>query len=115
MHERRGLQGLAGTFPRQLGRTQPAQFVVDQRQQVLGCLSVAIFGGLEEFRYLLHECVDPPDRGCNGSSCGAGKIGTSWESTVSPRPGILKLAPKQIEALDCVTDRPVVFRIEALS
>ena len=47
MHERGGLQGLVGRFIRHARRRQLAQFAIDQRQQFIGGLRVAVFDGLK--------------------------------------------------------------------
>jgi hypothetical protein len=47
MHERSGLQCLVGRFIRHLRRRQLAQFAVDQGQQSLGSLWVALLDGLK--------------------------------------------------------------------
>jgi hypothetical protein len=45
MHERRGLQSLSWPFLSQLLGRQPAQLVVNQRQQLLGSVWVALLNG----------------------------------------------------------------------
>ena len=47
MHERGGLQGLVGRFIRHARRRQFAQFAIDQRQQFIGGLGIAVFDGFK--------------------------------------------------------------------
>jgi hypothetical protein len=47
MHQGRGLQGIARRLVGHLGRRQPAQLLVNQRQQFRGCFRVALLGGLK--------------------------------------------------------------------
>ena len=44
----RGLEGLAGLLLRQLPGRQLAQLVIDQRQELLGRLGVAVLDGRED-------------------------------------------------------------------
>ena len=47
MHERGGLQCLIGRFIRHARSRQLAQFAIDQRQQFIGGLGIALLDGLE--------------------------------------------------------------------
>ena len=49
------LQRLAGRLLGQLPRRQPPQFVVDQRQELLGRLRVALLDGGQDARDVVHS------------------------------------------------------------
>lgn len=55
MDERRRLQGLTGLFVRQSLGGQPAQFVIDQRQQLLCRIRVALLDGGQDLRDVAHD------------------------------------------------------------
>jgi hypothetical protein len=48
MHQGRRLEGLTGLLLGQLGRRQLAQLVVDQRQELLGGVWVAVLDGIQQ-------------------------------------------------------------------
>ena len=54
MHERGWLQGLAGRFVGHLVRGELAQFVINQRQQLIGGRGMAALDGLEQLRQFGH-------------------------------------------------------------
>jgi len=54
MDERRRLQGLAGGFVGHPGRREPPQFVIDQREQLLGGLRVARLSAVEDVCHVGH-------------------------------------------------------------
>ena len=54
MHQGGRLQGLAGLFVRQPLGGQPAQLVVDQRQELLGRVRVALLDGGQDLRDIAH-------------------------------------------------------------
>src|SRR5262249_5127142 len=66
--EGRGLKGLAGSLPRQLLRGQLAQLAVDQRQELLGGVLLALLDGRQDACDLVHEGEDnPPRQGRQGN------------------------------------------------
>ena len=54
MHQRGGLKCLAQRFVRHLVRSQPPQFLIDQRQQFVPGLGVALLDGSEDSNDLVH-------------------------------------------------------------
>jgi hypothetical protein len=61
VHERGGLKRLARLFLRQLLRCQLAQLIVDQRQQMLRGLRIAVLDLLQNLRHFGHGGNDTPD------------------------------------------------------
>src|SRR6266567_3385065 len=59
MHQGGGLEGLPGFFPRDLFRGQFTQLIVDQRQQPLGGLRIALVDGGQESSHVAHEADSP--------------------------------------------------------
>jgi hypothetical protein len=58
MHQRRGLERLPRLLLGEPLPRQPAQLVVDQRQQLIGGLGVALFDGGKDARDLAHAAQD---------------------------------------------------------
>lgn len=54
VHERRGLERLAGGLVRHPGRRELAEFIVDDRQQLAGCGRVALLDGMENAGHVTH-------------------------------------------------------------
>ncbi len=52
--QRGGLQGLSWRLMRQLLCREPAQFIVDQRQELIGCLRIALSRKSENSCYFAH-------------------------------------------------------------
>ena len=63
MDQGRGLERLAGFFPGQFPRGQLAQLVVDQRQELLGGVRVALLDGGQDARDLGHAAQHTPAEG----------------------------------------------------
>ena len=59
VHQGRGLERLAGLLPRQLPGGQLAQLVVDQGQELLGRLGVALLDGREDAGDVVHRRWPP--------------------------------------------------------
>jgi hypothetical protein len=55
MHQRRGLQGLPRRFAGHFVRGQPAQFLVNQREQFVRGLRVALLNGVKDAGDIAHE------------------------------------------------------------
>jgi hypothetical protein len=53
MHQRRGLQGLPGGFLRHARRRQPAQFLINQRQQRVRSAAIPLIRRLEDSGYFV--------------------------------------------------------------
>jgi hypothetical protein len=53
------IEGMAGGLGGHLGGSEPAQFVIDERQQVIGGLAVARLGSLDETGHVGHAAVLP--------------------------------------------------------
>ena len=75
----RGLERLAGLLLGQPLGGQLAQLVVDQRQELLGGLGVAVLDGREDARDVVHR------RGSPGDDAPAATAGTRAPSLGSPR------------------------------
>jgi hypothetical protein len=63
--EGRGLERLPRRFMSQLVRRQPAQFLVDQRQELRGGLRVARVDGIQHHRDVGHETISGGSRQCS--------------------------------------------------
>ena len=86
VHQRRGLERLAGLLPRQALSGQLPQLVVDQRQELLGRPGLTLFDGGEDARHVRHrQSPDSlpggdPDTGPSGiARCGPMPAGIPWE------------------------------------
>ena len=55
VHQGGGLEGLAGLLLRELPRGELAELVVDQGQELLGRLRVAVLDGREDARDVVHR------------------------------------------------------------
>jgi hypothetical protein len=55
MNQRRRLERMLIAFPRQPVRRQPPQLIIDQGEQFLRCLRVALLDALENVRDFAHE------------------------------------------------------------
>ena len=84
VHESRGLEGLAGFLPSETLGGQLPQLVVDQRQELLGCLAIALLDGGQDARDVVHEVKDIV-RALTGKQ-GAGFSGWKNQAT-NPNPG----------------------------
>ena len=58
MHQRGGLQSLAGGFAGHFGCRQLAQFIIDQGQELVGRLRVAVLKTIQDDGYLVHGGAD---------------------------------------------------------
>jgi hypothetical protein len=54
MYEGRRLEGMTRSFVSHFVRGHPAQFVIDQRQQLISGLRIAVFDGVEDSRNVAH-------------------------------------------------------------
>jgi hypothetical protein len=54
VNERGGLQGLAGFFLRNLGGSEPAQLIINQRQQLIGGGRIAVLSRFQNARDIAH-------------------------------------------------------------
>jgi hypothetical protein len=54
MNQRSGLQGLARRFSCQPRCRQPAQFIINQRQEFRGCLGIASLRAFEDAGHITH-------------------------------------------------------------
>jgi hypothetical protein len=55
MHQGRGLEGMTRGFVRHFVRGHPAKFVIDQRQQLVGGLRIAMSNGVEDLGGVTHS------------------------------------------------------------
>ena len=55
MHQRRGLQRLARFLLGQLLRRKLSKLVIDQRQELIGGVRIAVFDGGQNTRDLMHD------------------------------------------------------------
>ena len=108
MNQRGGLESVAGTFARHLVRGQPAQFVIDERQQLLGGLGLALLDGFEDARDVAHKktCVTKLHCGISIPFMSSGV-----NTPCTPGQGGLYLLTKGLEAgeLKAVVDKRVSF------
>src|SRR2546425_4154178 len=54
VHERGRLESVAGRLVRHLRRSQFAQLLIDEREQLLGCLGVALLNAVEDLSDVAH-------------------------------------------------------------
>jgi len=57
VNQRSGLEGLAGGFVRHPGRGQLAQLFIDQREQFVGGVGIALLDGRQDVSHIAHGSV----------------------------------------------------------
>ena len=57
MHQRNRLEGVAGNFVGHADSRQPAQLLVNRRQQFFRCLLFAAVNGLQDQSNVAHELI----------------------------------------------------------